>query len=121
MTYVSVNDQLYPATITGRLRDTSWNDRSSKEITVEMTYAQALEIFVNDIDWSIVEIMTHEEHVFNEEDGTITVVPREERSEYDNSDYSLAGDITDHRNGYVSVKMGKPTADELLALIEEAF
>lgn len=121
MIYVSVNDQLYPATITGRLRDTSWNDRSSKEITVEMTYAKALETFVDDINWSIVEIITHEEHVFNEEDGTVTVIPREDRLEYDNSDYSIAGDITDHRNGHVSVKMGKPTADELLALIEEAF
>lgn len=121
MTYVSVNDQLYAATITGRMRDTSWNDRASKEITVEMTYADAMNIFVDDIKWSIVEIITHEDHVFNDEDGTITIVPREERLEYDNAEYSIAGDVTDHRNGTITVKMGKPTAEELLALIEEAF
>lgn len=28
------------------------------------------------------------------------------------STYSLAGDITDHRDGTVSIKMGKPTETE---------
>lgn len=121
MTYVSVNDQLYAATIAGRMRDTSWNDRASKEITVEMTYADAMNIFVDDIKWSIVELFVHDEHVLNEDTGEIEVVQRETRHEYDNAEYSIAGDVTDHRNGTVTVKMGKPTAEELLALIEEAF
>ena len=30
-------------------------------------------------------------------------------SEWDNSDYSLSGPITDNRDGTVSIKMGKPT------------
>lgn len=36
-------------------------------------------------------------------------------NEYDNSEYSLAGDITDHRDGTVSIKMGKPTEAEASA------
>lgn len=120
MIYVSVNDQRYPATITGRVRDTSWNDRESKTITVDMTYEEAKTIFVEDVKWSIVE--TYEmEHIEYDADGNPNTVTTVEENVYDNNDFSMAGDITDHRNGSVSVKMGKPTAAELLALIEEAF
>lgn len=34
--------------------------------------------------------------------------------ERDMSEYSLSGDITDHRDGTVSIKMGKPTEVEAL-------
>ena len=44
-----------------------------------------------------------------------TVTPEAET--YDNSAYSVAGPITDHRDGTVTVKMGKPTAAELLAIL----
>jgi hypothetical protein len=119
MIYVSVNNQLYPAEITGRLHDNSWNNRASKEIKMQMPYAQALELFVDDVDWSIVELNTVEVPVINGQ-GEEVVETQEERFEHDNSEYSIAGDVIDHRNGYVSVKMGKPTAEELLAFIEEA-
>lgn len=33
----------------------------------------------------------------------------EKEAEWDNSAYSLSGDITDHRDGTVTIKMGKPT------------
>ena len=33
----------------------------------------------------------------------------ENENEWDNSAYSLSGDITDHRDGTVTIKMGKPT------------
>ena len=36
---------------------------------------------------------------------------------YDNSDYSVAGPITDNRGGTGTIKMGKPTADELLKVL----
>ena len=42
-----------------------------------------------------------------------------EQEVYDNSDYSIAGPIIDHRDGHVTIKMGKPTAAELLAMLEE--
>ena len=38
---------------------------------------------------------------------------------YDNSEYSIAGDIVDHRNGSITVKMGKITAEEMLAMLSE--
>jgi hypothetical protein len=38
---------------------------------------------------------------------------------YDNSDYCIVGDIISHRDGTTTVKMGKPTAEELLNMIVE--
>ena len=40
--------------------------------------------------------------------------------EYDNSDYCILGDITVHRDGKVTVKMGKPTGEELYNILREA-
>ena len=42
-----------------------------------------------------------------------------EQEVYDNSEYSILGDITVHKDGTVTVKMGKPTAEEILAMFEE--
>ena len=41
------------------------------------------------------------------------------KEEYDNSDYSIADDIIDHRDGFVTVKMGIVTAEELLVIMTE--
>ena len=39
-------------------------------------------------------------------------------AEFDNSDFCVAGDVTDHRDGTVTVKMGKLTAlEETLLMI----
>ena len=88
MAEVKINDTLYPAVIAGKMQDASWDNRSTKTITLEMDYATANELFVDGVEWSIVD---------------------DENTEYDNSEYSLAGDITDHRDGTMSVKMGKMT------------
>lgn len=104
MTYVKINDTLYPAQISGRLQDYEWDGRSSKTITLEMEYATADSLFVDDLAWSIVI-------------DTVTGDAEEIQAEYDNSEYCKAGDITDHRDGRVSVKMGMYTSDELLAII----
>lgn len=126
-TYVKIHDVLYPASITGRIHDKDWDDRASKAIRVEMSYADALGLFVDDVDWSIIqetdEVNEVEEEVVDEKTGEVTVItkliPSVVAEEYDNSDYSVAGEITDHRDGTVTVKMGKLTADELLAIIGE--
>lgn len=97
MTYIKVNNELYPASIGGKMVDHEWNDRQSKAITLTMTYAEAAELFTDGLEWSIV-------------DG---------EEEFDNSDYSIAGDIIDHRDGTVTVKMGKPTALEEAQLIND--
>ena len=96
MTFIKINETLYPATITGRITDNDWDKRESKSIKLEMDYATAIKLFVDGLAWSIVQQ--------NEEQET----------EYDNSEFCVAGDIVDHRNGSVTVKMGKPTDTETL-------
>ena len=105
MTYVKINGTTYPAVINGEHIDREWNDRESKTITLEMAYTDAIGIFVDGLAWSILMDVEQEQ-----EDGSIVTV----QEEYDNSDYSMAGSITDNRDGTLSVKMGKPTQIETL-------
>ena len=105
MTYVKINGTTYPAVINGKHIDREWNDRESKIITLEMAYTDAIGIFVDGLAWSILMDVEQEQ-----EDGSIVTV----QEEYDNSDYSMAGSITDNRDGTLAVKMGKPTQIEKL-------
>lgn len=105
MTYVKINGATYPAVINGKHIDREWNDRESKIITLEMAYTDAIGIFVDGLAWSILMDVEQEQ-----EDGSIVTV----QEEYDNSDYSMAGSITDNRDGTLAVKMGKPTKIEML-------
>lgn len=108
MTYIKINDIKYPVKIITKSKDYDWDMRSSKElIFTDLTYNDIALLFVNDLEWSIIE----EEKI---KMGFETV-----ETEYDNSDYCVAGDIIDHRDGTISVKMGKPTAEELLSMIME--
>ena len=118
-TYVVINDKQYPAIITGRLNDKEWNNRESKAIEVEMSYKEVVDLFVDDMIWSIAQDIEIEQEVEDESGNLITTIVTEQEM-YDNSEYSIAGDIIDHRNGKVTVKMGKPTSDELLIMFEEA-
>lgn len=104
MTFVKINENLYPATISGKLVDKDWNNRASKSITLEMSHADAVSLFVDDMAWSIVY-----------QDETVTAEPET----YDNGEYCVAGSITDNRDGTVTVKMGKITAEEALAELME--
>ena len=117
--YVKVNDAQYEASITGRLSDKDWNNRSSKAITLGMSYADAVNIFVDDVSWFILQDFEDTVEEIDEETGkpVFNTVIRTES--YDNSDYSIAGSITDNRDGTITVKMGMQTAEELLAMIEE--
>ena len=124
MTYVKINDAQYSASITGRLHDGDWDNRESKAIMVEMSYEDALSLFVDGAKWSIVqenEEMVEKRDVNGDvvldENGEVVFELAIVTEEYDNSDYSIAGDITNHRNGYVTIKMGKPTASEVLAIL----
>ena len=100
MIYIEIDSVRYPASVAGRLRDESWDGRKTKSVTVEMDYAAALSLFCEGLKWSIVCV---------NDDGTEDV--------FDNSEYSVAGPITDHRNGTVTVKMGAVTAEEALAAL----
>ena len=55
MIYIKVNNVLYSASITGKLEDESWDNRSSKTIYLNTTYATVLGLFFNDVPWSIVD------------------------------------------------------------------
>ena len=112
-TYVEINGKQYPAVITGRLNDKDWNNRESKAIEVEMTYAEAMDLFVDDVAWNIVQDIEVMKEVEGE-NGEPVMEQVTEQEVYDNSEYSIAGDVVDHRNGTVTIKMGKPTAEELL-------
>lgn len=106
--YVEINGVKYPAVITGRLNDSDWDDRASKAITLEMSYEDAMRNFVDGVSWSIIQEVEDTEEQINE-NGEVTFVPTIKLESYDNSEYSLAGDITDHRDGTITVKMGKLT------------
>ena len=108
--YIKVNNTEYPAEINGNPKDRSWGDRDTKTITLTMPYAQAAALLPNNTPWSIVQ---RDMVDVLDDQGKPTGDTKEVVNEYDNSEYSLAGDITDHRDGTVSIKMGKPTESEL--------
>jgi hypothetical protein len=128
MIYVKINDQLYPATISGKMTDCDWNNRASKSITLKMDHNTAVSLFVDGLEWSIVireevPVYSVDEEGFyiRDENGKPIQVDTEVHdTEYDNSDYDVAGPITDNRDGTITAKMGKYTAEELLAMIEGA-
>lgn len=110
--YIKVNNTEYPAAVSGANNDRNWNGRDTKTITLTMPYAQVAALLPDNTPWSIVQRETRD---VLDEQGQPTGETKEVVNEYDNSEYSLAGDITDHRDGTVSIKMGKPTESELSA------
>ena len=105
MTYIKINNTLYPATVSGKIIDNEWDGRKSKSIKIEMDYETASKIFVDGLKWSIVQ---QDEVPTFDENGNVTGTETRE-TEFDNSDYCLAGDLTDHRDGTITAKMGKLT------------
>lgn len=118
MTYIKVNSTLYPATIDGSLQDYTWDGRSTKKITMEGTYTEIMNLLPNNVNWSIVSqntvpIIDESGALVINDDGTTQMTEKTE--EWDNSEYSLSGPITDNRDGTCTIEMGKPTA------LEEAY
>ena len=113
-TKIKINNQTYDAAVSGTSRDTSWGNRASKSITLAMDYSTAMATFADDVPWSIL----YQGPDYYDPEAQQMVTPEVE--EYDNSDYCLLGDITVHRDGTVTVKMGKPTAEEINQILMEA-
>ena len=117
MTFIKINETLYPATINGKMADRDWDNRESKSITLEMDYETAKALFVDGVAWAIVqqsEVPVYQmdengEYVLDENGNPIQTGTEEQETEFDNSEYNLAGDLTDHRDGTITVKMGKLT------------
>ena len=127
MIFVKFNDTLYPAAISGKVSDSAWDNRASKAITLEMDYATAIALFVDGLAWSIIqqnEVPVYQvdedgRAVLDENGNPIQTGTEMQETEWDNGEYSVPGDITDHRNGTITAKMGKITDSEALAELME--
>lgn len=106
MIYFKTNNTEYPADIAGKIPDREWDNRKSKAITLEITYAEAAQLFVDGLSWSIVKRDTVPVY---DESGNPTGEMTEQVQEWDNSDFCVAGSITDNRDGTCTCKMGKKT------------
>lgn len=116
--FIKVNGVEYPATCIYNYKDRNWDMRETQTVHLTMPYAQAAALLPSGTPWS---------NVFREtkdklgNDGNPTGQTEEVVTEEDMSAYSLAGEITDYRDGTVSIKMGKPTETETLrAQLEDA-
>lgn len=107
--FIKVNGQEYPATLIYNYKDRNWDMRETQTVHLTMPYAQAAALLPSGTPWSIVQRETQDKL---DNDGNPTGQTEEVVTEEDMSAYSLAGEIVDHRDGTVSVKMGKPTETE---------
>ena len=109
--YVKVNNTEYPATVDGVNNDRTWDGRDTKTITLTMTHNVAAALLPDNTPWSIVQRDIVD---VLDEQGQPTGETKEVVNEYDNSEYSISGEITDYRDGTMSIKMGKPTQLEMM-------
>lgn len=108
--YIKINNTEYPAEISGNSADTTWDRRWTKSIRLSVSANEIAALLPNNTPWSIVQ---RDMMDVLDEQGNPTGETKEVVNEYDNSEYSISGPITDHRDGTVSIKMGKPTESEL--------
>lgn len=109
---IMINTTEYPIlSCDGVLTNNQWDRRDTKAIRLTMTHEQASELFVDGLAWSLVQRDTYP--VFDDK-GQPTGETKTETQTFDNSDYSVAGSITDNRDGTVTCMMGKPTETETL-------
>ena len=107
--FIKVNGQEYPATLIYNYKDLNWDMRETQTVHLTMPYAQAAALLPDNTPWSNVFRETKDKLA---NDGNPTGQTEEVVTEEDMSAYSLAGEIVDHRDGTVSIKMGKPTEVE---------
>ena len=110
--FIKVNEQEYPATLIYNYKDRNWDMRETQTVHLTMPYAQAAALLTSGTPWSNVFRETVDKL---DNDGNPTGQTEEVVTEEDMSAYSLSGVITDHRDGTVSIKMGKPTEAEASA------
>ena len=109
---ILINGTEYPAEkIDATNKSSHWDGRDTAAMTLPMTHAQAVGLFVDGLAWSIVQRNVWP--VYNNQ-GQPTGETTTETQTFDNSDYSVAGSITDNRDGTVTVMMGRPTETETL-------
>lgn len=107
--FIKVGGQEYPATLIYNYKDRNWDMRETQTVQLTMPYAQAASLLTTGTPWFNVFRETVDKL---DNDGNPTGQTEEVVTEEDMSAYSLAGEITDYRDGTVSIKMGKPTETE---------
>lgn len=112
MSYLRIGEHTYPAAFRFRNADNNWNNRESAEITVAMSYEDAMTLFQDGTEWSRVDHTSP----LADADGN---VPEPEEIVTDYSALCVAGPVTDHRDGTITVKMGRMTDGEILAELLE--
>lgn len=103
-TYLKANNTETPCEAAEHYRDSAWG-RPTCTVTIKASAAEIAALLPNNAPWSLIE----REDVLDESGMPTGQTVDHER---DMSEYSLSGDITDHRDGTVSIKMGKPTETE---------
>ncbi len=78
--------------------------RDTVRVTVTAAYSDVLESFLSGATWAIRQFEINPD----------TGAPTEEYTDYDKSEYCVAGDIVNHRDGRITVYMGKKTEAEQL-------
>lgn len=107
--FIKVGGVEYPATLIYNYKDRNWDMRESVAVHLTMPYAQAAALLTTGTPWF--NVFREQKDVLDE-NGMLTGQTEEVVTEEDMSAYSLAGEIVDHRDGTVSIKMGKPTEAE---------
>lgn len=103
-TFLKANNTETPCEAAEHYRDSAWG-RPTCTVTIKASTAEIAALLPNNAPWSLIE----REDVLDELGAPNGQTVDHER---DMSEYSLSGDITDHRDGTVSIKMGKPTEAE---------
>lgn len=93
--FIRVGGQEYPATCIYLYKDRNWNDRDVRNVFFNLPYDQVVALMPTGTKWS---------SILKENDVVV--------EETDMSEFSIAGQVVDYRNGTVSIKMGKPTETE---------
>lgn len=121
MIKVRINDREFYAQIDGVLQDISWDGRGTKTINFENypDYDTVKDLFVEGCHWESINEWDEQVHKVDaegnpmfDEEGNPIMEAITHRDVCDESEYSVAGAITDYRDGRVSVKMGKLTPVE---------
>lgn len=103
-TILKANNTEMPCEAAEHYRDSAWG-RPTCTVTIKASAAEIAALLPDGAAWSLIE----REDVLDESGMPTGQTVDHER---DMSEYSLSGDITDHRDGTVSIKMGKPTETE---------
>jgi hypothetical protein len=120
MIYVKVKNNLYPASIAGKMSNREWDGRESKAVTIGTDFATANALFPDGVVWSIVNeetvpVVDEEGNPVLDDEGNPTYTTQQ--TEFDNSEFNIRGDLTVHIDGRCTVEMGKETSEEALLML----